>query len=119
MELNMNQKIVVNSEEYAYNLYLTESALNRFCEIKGCSIVDIQLKNGHHNIDRTDTALLQLVQEMDGFCCDLGKLKVVELPSGVDWGIKKYGNVYQRYFEWFWNESTQQFEKKLDSENTL
>ena len=61
---------------------------------------------GDYNFERTDPALIQLVEEQ-GHKSHIGQLKIVEIPDDVEWGILTIGDydgcgesVHEKHRSW-------------------
>jgi hypothetical protein len=111
-------KIVINIE-YDY-LCLTNPAMERYIELSQRPIQIVDEDDGYRqhmlndepfhslDIERTDPALIQLVEETNGKCCNLGELRVVEIPDDVEWEIFSWDNsreeVHEKHRSWAYDE---------------
>ena len=111
-------KIVINIE-YDY-LCLTKTAMERYIELsqRPIQIVDEDDEYRQYtlndepfhrrDIERTDPALIQLVEETNGKCCNLGELRVVEIPDDVEWEIFSWDNsreeIHEKHRSWAYDE---------------
>ena len=104
----MTQKIVINPN--GDSLYLNNDEMSRYIELSQRPIQthDDGLGEGSeytyrhytlndepfgdYNIERTDPALIQLVEESLGNDGELEKLRVVEIPDDVEWEILSIGD---------------------------
>ncbi len=89
-------KIVINSCYGGFGL--SAAALDKYAELKGAA------KKHETYHDRADPTLIEVVQIMgskaNGRCA---KLKVIEIPDGIEWEIKEYdGNewVAEKHRTW-------------------
>lgn len=110
-------KIVINIE-YDY-LSLTNPAMERYIELSQRPIQIVDEDDGYRqytlndepfhrrDIERTDPALIQLVEETNGKCCNLGELRVVEIPDDVEWEIFSWDNgreeIHEKHRSWSFN----------------
>jgi len=78
-------KVVINTCFGGFDL--SDAAIERFCELDGCSPINFWAGM----IDRNDPNLVRVVQEL-GKAADTpySELKVVEVPAGVKWHIHEY-----------------------------
>ena len=80
-------KIVFNACYGGYGL--SEAAIMRYAEIKGINIAIGGFSV--YDIDRTDTALVQVVEELDeAVNGDSAALRIAELPAGTLYRIDEY-----------------------------
>jgi len=80
-------KIVFNACYGGYGL--SEAAIMRYAEIKGINIAIGGFSV--YDIDRTDTALVQVVEELDeAVNGDSAALRITELPAGTLYRIDEY-----------------------------
>jgi hypothetical protein len=86
-EIKGIQRIVINTKHGGFGL--SDQASRLFTERTG--IADDQ---GFRQIDRDDPVLVAIVREL-GADADtrFAKLKIVEVPYGVDWQIEEYDGV--------------------------
>ena len=111
-------KVVINSEWGGFGL--SDDAIRRYAELKGINLVEETEEYGitfyidqindesyfeAHDFDRSDTALIQVVEEMGGASFGwAAKLKIVEIPDGVEWYISDYDGVEhiaERHRTWY------------------
>jgi len=100
-------KVVINTDWGGFGL--SDDAIRRYAELKGITLVEETNEYGitfyvdqindesyfeAHDFDRTDPALIQVVEEMgDASFGWAAKLKIVEIPDGVDWYVSDYDGV--------------------------
>jgi hypothetical protein len=78
-------KVVINTCFGVFSL--SEAAIQRFCELDGCSPTDFWPSM----VERNDPNLVKVVQEL-GVDAETpcSELKIVEIPDGVKWHIHEY-----------------------------
>ena len=100
-------KVVINTDWGGFGL--SDDAIRRYAELKGITLVEETNEYGitfyvdqindesyfeAHDFDRTDPALIQVVEEMgDASFGWAAKLKIVEIPDDVDWYVSDYDGV--------------------------
>jgi hypothetical protein len=78
-------KVVINTCFGGFGL--SEAAIERFCELDGCSSVDFWAGS----LDRDDPNLVRVVQELGEAANNIySELKIVDIPAGVKWHIHEY-----------------------------
>jgi hypothetical protein len=111
-------KVVINTDWGGFGL--SDDAIRRYAELKGITLVEETNEYGitfyvdqindesyfeSHDFDRTDPALIQVVEEMgDASFGWAAKLKIVEIPDGVDWYVSDYDGVEhiaERHRTWY------------------
>jgi hypothetical protein len=81
----MTQKIVINRCHGGFGL--SDTAISEYTKIKGIDDPHFHC----YRIDRNDTVLVQLVEELGQAAnTPYSELKVVEIPVGVKWVIEEY-----------------------------
>jgi hypothetical protein len=88
-EIKGIQRIVINTVHGGFGL--SEQALQLFAQRTGIANKELW---EHRDIDRDDPVLVAVVREL-GVDADTryAKLKIVEVPYGVDWTIEEYDGV--------------------------
>lgn len=82
-------KIVINTEFGGFGL--SESAQRRYLELIGKNPDDYYKFRHWHDLDRTDKALVQVVEELGNDANDLiSDLEVVELDPGTQYRINSF-----------------------------
>ena len=78
-------KVVINTCFGGFGL--SDAAIERFCELDGCSSVDFWAGN----LERNDPNLVKVVQELGKEADNAySELKIVDIPAGVKWHICEY-----------------------------
>jgi hypothetical protein len=81
-------KVVINTCFGGFSL--SEAAIQRFCELDGCSPTDFW----SGIVERNDPNLVKVVQELGVDAeTSCSELKIVEIPDGVKWHIHEYDGV--------------------------
>jgi hypothetical protein len=113
-------KIVINNDWGGFSI--SEKAVWRYAELKDIKLVarngermygpdfyvdgieDDEHYFSYYHLERTDTALIQVVEELgkeaNGWC---SSLKVVEIPDDVEWEIHEYDgweSVHEKHRVW-------------------
>jgi len=111
-------KVVINTDWGGFGL--SDDAIRRYAELKGITLVEETGEYGitfyideindesyfeAHDFDRTDPALIQVVEEMgDASFGWAAKLKIVEIPDDVDWYVSDYDgieHIAERHRTWY------------------
>jgi hypothetical protein len=111
-------KVVINTDWGGFGL--SDEAIRRYAELKGINLVEETGEYGitfyidqindesyfdAHNFDRTDPALIQVVEEMgDASFGWAAKLKIVEIPDDADWYVADYDgieHIAERHRTWY------------------
>ena len=86
--MSQTRKVVINTCFGGFSL--SEQAMAMFAELKNTSPTQLYL----FEVDRSDADLVRVVEQLgrqaDGACA---RLKVVEIPSDVQWDIAEYDGV--------------------------
>jgi hypothetical protein len=78
-------KVVINAGFGGFGL--SDVAIERYCELDGCSSVDFWAGN----LDRNDPNLVKVVQELgEAAETPYSELKIIDIPNGIKWHICEY-----------------------------
>ncbi len=86
-EIQGIRQIVINEQHGGFGL--SRDAWVRYCVRRGWDPDDENLHD--HMLDRDDLDLIAVVREMgDAANSRFAKLKIIEIPAGVEWIIQEY-----------------------------